>query len=151
MEMLHISLNLIDPRGVFGSPAGLMSQMQIMETVKDDYRKMSDAILALRKEEIMVEENNGTAPEQELIEQLADKEHASWARWMRYLFNVCEAYSIVDPDGFTRYKGVLIPAELVERWEQQIDTPYAELSEQEKQSDRNEVAHILPIIKEYHR
>src|SRR5258708_36712446 len=49
MQMLGISLNLIDPRGVFGSPAELMSQMQIMETVKDDYRKLSDAILALRK------------------------------------------------------------------------------------------------------
>ncbi len=98
----------------------------------------------------MPEEDNGTTPEQELIEQLADKEHASWARWMRYLFNVCEAYFIVDPDGFTRYEGVLIPPELVERWKQQIDTPYAELSEQEKQSDRDEVAHILPIIKEYH-
>ncbi len=51
MQMLGISLNLIDPRGIFGSPAELMSQMQIMETVKDDYRKLSDAILALRKEE----------------------------------------------------------------------------------------------------
>jgi len=62
----------------------------------------------------MPEEDNGTTPEQELIEQLADKEHASWARWMRYLFNVCEAYFIVDPDGFTRYEGVLIPPELVQ-------------------------------------
>jgi hypothetical protein len=25
----------------------------------------------------------------ELIEQLADKEHASWARWMEYLFSKC--------------------------------------------------------------
>jgi hypothetical protein len=87
--------------------------------------------------------------EQELIEQLADKEHASWARWMKYLFDVCEAYSIVDPDGFDRYKGVLIPPELVERWQLQIDTPYADLSEKEKQSDRDEVAHILPIIDKY--
>lgn len=30
-----------------------------------------------------------------------------------------------------------------------MDTPYAELSEQEKQSDRDEVAHILPIINKY--
>ena len=81
-----------------------------------------------------------------LVELLADKEHAGWARWMRYLFNVCEAYSIVDPDGFDRDKGVLIPSELVERWQQQMDTPYADLSEQEKQSDCDEVAKILPII-----
>lgn len=87
--------------------------------------------------------------EQELIKQLADKEHASWARWMKYLFSVCEAYSIVDPDRFGRNKGVLIPPELVERWQRQIDTPYEDLTEQEKQSDRHEIAHILPIIREY--
>ncbi len=51
MEMLHISINLIIPKEVLIGPAGLMSQMQIMETVKEDYRKLSDAILALRKEE----------------------------------------------------------------------------------------------------
>lgn len=87
--------------------------------------------------------------EQELIELLADKEHASWANWMKYLFNVCEAYSIIDPDGFNRYKGVLIPPELVERWQLQIDTPYDDLSEKEKQSDRDEVSHILPVIREF--
>jgi len=87
--------------------------------------------------------------EQELIEQLADKEHASWARWMKYLFDVCEAYSIIDPDGFDRYKGVLIPPELVERWQRQIETPYEDLPELKKRSDRDEVAHILPIIREY--
>ncbi len=85
----------------------------------------------------------------ELIEQLSAAEHASWSRWMKYVFDVCDAYSIIDTDGFDRNKGVLIPPELVERWQRQIDTPYDELSEQEKQSDRDEVAHILPIIREY--
>jgi RyR domain. len=80
-----------------------------------------------------------TEQEQELIEQLADKEHASWARWMAYLFSKCG-----------RSNGSLyIPESLRMHWQQQIDTPYAELSEREKQSDREEVAHILPIIEEY--
>jgi hypothetical protein len=78
--------------------------------------------------------------EQELIERLADKEHDSWARWQAYLFS----------QGTRQYDGsILLPLYLVHRWQRQIETPYAELSEQEKQSDRNEVAHILPIIKEY--
>ncbi len=77
---------------------------------------------------------------QELIEQLADKEHASWARWMRYLFSKCEFL----PDG-----RVAIPPGLMGRWTRQATTPYAQLSEQEKQSDRDEVAHILPIISTY--
>jgi hypothetical protein len=77
---------------------------------------------------------------QELIEQLADKEHASWAHWMEYLFTKCDE----------TYEGhYVIPVEFVDRWRKQVNTPYAELSEQEKQSDRDEVAHILPIIEEY--
>src|SRR6266849_3408104 len=78
--------------------------------------------------------------EQELIEQLADKEHASWAHWMAYLFSKCSKNS----DG-----SMTIPAELVGRWGKQTYTNFAHLSETEKQSDREEVAHILPIINEY--
>jgi len=77
--------------------------------------------------------------EQELIEQLADKEHAGWAHWMDYLFSRCP---------FTEKGDAIIPRELVARWKQQVKTPYADLTEQEKKSDRDEVAHILPIIDE---
>jgi hypothetical protein len=78
--------------------------------------------------------------EEELIEQLADKEHESWSRWMQYLFSKCSFAS----DG-----AAMIPSELAARWNRQMCTLYSELSEPEKQSDRDEVAHILPIIKEY--
>ncbi len=79
-----------------------------------------------------------TLSEQELIEQLADKEHDSWARWMDYLFSKCK--STIEGDA-------VIPVDLALRWRRQASTSYAELSEQEKQSDRDEVAHILPIIR----
>jgi hypothetical protein len=78
--------------------------------------------------------------EQELIERLADREHASWARWMTYLFSTCERQA----DG-----SMLIPQEMVEHWQREIETPYRDLPERYKQSDRNEVAHILPIIRAY--
>ncbi len=78
--------------------------------------------------------------EQELIEQLADKEHASWAHWMIYLFSKCKTL----PDG-----SQAIPVDLALRGMHQAKTPYAELTEREKQSDRDEVAHILPIIQQY--
>lgn len=73
----------------------------------------------------------------DLIERLAAAEHASWARWMDWLFQVSQQYS----DGSVR-----IPSFLVERWKSQAATPYAELSEAEKESDREEVRKILPII-----
>ncbi len=86
--------------------------------------------------------------EQELIEQLADKEHASWAHWMEYLFSCCERVSVPGKGG-ALFSALRIPPELVERWQRQAATPYAELSEYEKKSDRDEVAHILPIIRKW--
>jgi hypothetical protein len=86
----------------------------------------------------------------DLIEQLADAEHASWARWMAYLFSKCEpeleegAQKRAVPTG-----ALVIPAALVKHWQRQIDTPYADLSEREKQSDRDEVAQIVPAIKQH--
>ena len=78
--------------------------------------------------------------EQELIEQLAEREHASWAHWMEYLFSKCEML----PDG-----SAVIPGEYVRHWQRQVLVPYELLSEKEKQSYRDEVAHILPIIGEH--
>lgn len=51
MKMLGSSLNLADPDGTISSK-GYSSdvQKQLWEAVKEDYRKLSDAILALRKE-----------------------------------------------------------------------------------------------------
>jgi hypothetical protein len=76
----------------------------------------------------------------ELIEQLAEKEHASWSHWMNYLF----AQSTANPDG-----SATIPKDLVERWKHQAQTSYSDLTEHEKQSDRNRVEKILPIIEAY--
>lgn len=77
---------------------------------------------------------------QTLIEQLAEKEHGSWSHWMRYLFTQC----VENSDG-----SVTIPSALVERWTRQANTNYTDLTEKEKQSDRNRVKLILPLIEEY--
>jgi hypothetical protein len=74
-----------------------------------------------------------------LIETLAAIEHERWAHWQRYMHSKCE------PDG---RGGLVIPAELAARWQQQIDTPYAALSEKEKESDREQVRKYLPVIAE---
>lgn len=41
---------------------------------------------------------------------------------------------------------LIIPAALAERWERQIATPYAELSETEKDGDREQVDRYWPLI-----
>lgn len=72
-----------------------------------------------------------------LRERLAADEHDRWARWQRYLHSCCEQ----NPDG-----SITIPAVLVERWERQIITPYEDLSEAEKESDRREADRILQLL-----
>jgi hypothetical protein len=72
-----------------------------------------------------------------LIDQLADIEHERWAHWQRYMHSKC----LRKPDG-----SLLVPAELVARWEKQIETKYAELDDKEKESDREQVRKYLPVI-----
>ena len=63
------------------------------------------------------------------IENMADVAHQSWSGWMKYMFGK----SAKNDDGT-----VTLPADQVERWERQMETPYAELSDEEKESDRTE-------------
>jgi len=80
-----------------------------------------------------------------LYEKLADIEHQRWSHWQSYMHSQCEK----QEDG-----SLLIPAHLVENWERQIITPYADLSEKEKQSDRDQVNgywHLIIPLREQAR
>jgi hypothetical protein len=74
----------------------------------------------------------------DLLEQLATIEHERWSHWQRYMHSKCIAQGA---DG-----SLLIPADLVQRWERQASTPYASLTEREKESDREQVRKYLPLI-----
>ena len=75
-----------------------------------------------------------------LREELAALEHEQWTRWMKHIF----AKSIEHSDGH-----VEIPLDFVLRWKRQINTPYADLSESEKDSDRAEADKILDLIAQF--
>ncbi|MGH2842205.1 MAG: hypothetical protein ACRDKL_01280 [Solirubrobacteraceae bacterium] len=74
---------------------------------------------------------------EDLLEGLAALEHERWAHWQRYLHSKC----IPGDDG-----SLTIPADLVTRWTAQISTPYVNLSETEKESDREQVRQSLELI-----
>lgn len=76
--------------------------------------------------------------EEAFTEKGADLEHDRWTRWQKHMFSK----GTVNEDGT-----LTIPVFFVERWFRQINTPYAELSESEKESDRKETRSYLPIIK----
>ncbi|AHL31465.1 hypothetical protein CD58_00465 [Pseudomonas brassicacearum] len=73
----------------------------------------------------------------ELLEPLAAIEHERWSHWQKYLHSQCSK----NRDG-----SLTIPCELVERWEQQLKTPYHNLSQKEKDSDREQVKRYLDFI-----
>ena len=76
-------------------------------------------------------------------EELAALMHEVWAHWMKYLFEQCERGFDGWGDG-----SAVIPEGLVERWKRQINTPYDELSEKEKDSDRHQADKVLALTGE---
>jgi len=70
--------------------------------------------------------------ESKLREILADLAHQQWSGWMRYMLKRLE-----EPD----------PQVWLDRWRRQMETPYAELCESEKESDRKEADRVLKVIR----
>lgn len=63
----------------------------------------------------------------DLRETLADLEHQQWAHWTSYMLNN-------------------LTPENIERWRRQVETPYTQLSEKEKESDRIWADKVLALI-----
>jgi hypothetical protein len=72
-----------------------------------------------------------------LIDELAAIEHERWSHWQRYM----HSKGVRQSDG-----SLVLPAELVARWDRQASTDYQNLSVAEKESDREQVNRYLPII-----
>ncbi len=73
----------------------------------------------------------------QVVERLASIEHDRWAHWQRYI----HAQSERRADG-----SLVIPPDLVARWERQIETAFVDLSEDEQESDRQQVREYLPVV-----
>jgi len=71
------------------------------------------------------------------IDRLAAIEHERWAHWQRYMHGRGE----LKDDG-----SLVLPADLVRRWTRQIETPFSDLDEAGKESDREQVRHFIPTI-----
>ena len=86
------------------------------------------------------------------IEELADKQHEIWSHWMKYLFSKCKPQVIKSFNNKTKqYEEIktgnlIIPNELVNRWFSQMHTPYSELTQKEKESDREQVRKFIDLM-----
>ena len=76
--------------------------------------------------------------ENEPVEELADKMHDIWIRWMAYMFSK----NPPNKDGTWT-----MPKEFVYRWLRQMNTPYDELTEEEKESDRELALEVLDLLR----
>lgn len=63
----------------------------------------------------------------ETLERLAELEHRQWSTWMKYMVKN------LNPEN-------------IEKWKKQADTPYNNLTEKEKNSDRNWAKEVLKIL-----
>jgi hypothetical protein len=86
----------------------------------------------------MVQELESRSEEARLVEEMADLAHEIWANWMKYMFSQC------IPTEFEEI--VCIPMNLAKRWKRQMSTLYKDLSEHEKESDRQIARQYLDII-----
>lgn len=77
------------------------------------------------------------ADEAALLEELAAIEHERWAHWQRFMHEQGER----QPDG-----SLVLPHDLVAKWDRLIDTPYAQLTDKEQESDRDQVRRYLPVV-----
>lgn len=78
----------------------------------------------------------------ETREALAEYAHEAWSGWMKYMFEkMTEGVTDSKVDGT-----FVMPEWAVKRWSRQMNIPYAELPEQEKESDRQEADRMLAII-----
>lgn len=89
-------------------------------------------------------------PEKDAREALAELAHDMWAGWMRWQF---KKGIVIGADGMSAHPGdadakMIIPEWAIARWYRQMNTPYAELSEAEKESDRAEADRMLAIFNE---
>lgn len=73
-------------------------------------------------------------------DRLARYAHNTWSGWMKYMFS----RSTIQKDG-----SLLIPPDLVRRWQRQMHTSYRDLPPEEQKSDLDEANRILEIMENH--
>ena len=74
-------------------------------------------------------------------EAIASLCHDQWSGWMKYLFSKGDFRD--DPNDDRLW---VMPAWAVERWQRQMNTPYAELPDVEQGNDRAEADKFIALI-----
>ncbi len=85
-----------------------------------------------------------------VVEELSDLMHQIWTGWMEYLFTKCETVTVVQHHGMDRSQEVVLcslPSDSELHWRRQMMTRYADLSDKEKGSDREQALKVLHLLR----
>jgi len=80
---------------------------------------------------------------QQMREKLAELMHEMWSDWMCHLFS----RGTFNEGDTWEDRTWTMPSWAVQHWTRQMNTPYSELSEEEKDSDRKEAEEIFECVK----
>lgn len=78
---------------------------------------------------------------EDLIEKIADFMHDQWSHWEKYKWSLKTDYSDNNNEITIYWKSLDY-----ERWRRQMNTPYSELSEKEKDSDREWARKLIELL-----
>jgi hypothetical protein len=84
------------------------------------------------------------------LEALAALEHKSWSTWTSYM--LAQIQKGINEESADQKEGEIVLRRVgdlscIHRWQRQLATPYASLSDKEKESDRDVVRQKLPIYR----
>jgi hypothetical protein len=80
----------------------------------------------------------------EIVEALAAIEHEQWAHWTKHMLTVLEP--VLRKPRLDDGEQANAAFDALLRWDRQIETPYAELTEAEKESDREWAHRVLACL-----
>lgn len=101
-----------------------------MTEKKNFFSQWEKAISSLKLGDKKTKKEAMNKIKKQVWEELADLEHRQWAHWTKHMLEH-------------------LTPENIEKWKKQIETPYFELSEQEKLSDRSWAKQVINILENY--
>lgn len=109
-----------------------------------EVQALDDALLHIKDPFLRVLARQEAQRFHDLTERLADLEHQQWAHWTQSMLQVLDP--ILIDNGVVREKEEKEALDAIERWRRQIQTPYAELSEADKENNRTWARGTLEAI-----
>ena len=81
---------------------------------------------------------------EEVVEALSDVQHDIWSHWMQHQFS--RFHESPCADGAPGFWFSVHPDD-AGRWKRQMETPYEDLTEKEKDSDRDQAEKVLKVLR----